>query len=267
MMILMDSFTQDQLIWLNNWELEIELSHFLVAITHPSYHAIDPTAIDYERYEFLGDAVLDLLSAELLFMSKDALSEGEMTRGRTKLVKNEHLAEIYNFLHLQEIIITAVHYVPTMKDKANFVEALFGALFTSKGYSPCKVLWGKINQHLDFSLGKSTVSEDHLHPKIRDRKNEFESLYSELDLIPKDPITTLQELCLKNKKSLPKYKLIKRRGPDHHPHFAYQVTVSPFQNILNENIIAIGKGTSKQKAKFAAAAKLCEMIYLPYIPE
>lgn len=265
-MVMIDAFTQDQLLWLNQWDLEIELSHFLVAITHPSYHAIDPNATDYERYEFLGDSVLDLLAAELLFTSKDVLSEGEMTRGRTKLVKNEHLAEIYNFLHLQDIIITAIHYTPTMKDKANFVEALFGALFLSKGYSGCKTLWNKINQHLDFPLGKTTVSEDHLHPKIRERKSELESLYKELDLIPKDPITTLQELCLKNKKFLPKYKLIQRRGPDHQPHFAYKVTISPFQNILNEGLVAIGKGNSKQKAKFAAAAKMCEMIYLPYIP-
>ncbi len=266
-MVLMDSLTQDQLNWLKQWDLEIEIHHFLVAITHPSYHAIDPSATDYERYEFLGDSVLDLLAAELLFSSKDSLSEGEMTRGRTKLVKNEHLAETYDFLHLQDIIITATHYAPTMKDKANFVEALFGALFLSKGYATCKTLWGKINQHIDFPLGRTTISEDHLHPKIRDRKNDLETLYGDLELIPKDPITTLQELCLKNKKPLPKYKLIQRRGPDHHPHFAYQVTVTPFQKILNEDIVAIGRGNSKQKAKFAAAAKLCEMIYLPYISE
>lgn len=266
-MKVMDSLTQDQLNWLNQWDLEIEIHHFLVAITHPSYHAIDPNATDYERYEFLGDSVLDLLAAELLFKSKGALSEGEMTRGRTKLVKNEHLAESYDFLHLQDIIITATHYTPTMKDKANFVEALFGALFLSKGYATCKTLWGKINQHIDFPLGKTTISEDHLHPKIRDRKNDIETLYGDLELIPKDPITTLQELCLKNKKPLPKYKLIRRRGPDHQPQFAYQVTVTPFQKILNEDIVAIGRGNSKQKAKFAAAAKLCEMIYLPYISQ
>jgi ribonuclease-3 len=262
----MESFTREQLQWLRQWNLEIELPHFLISLTHPSYHTIDPNATDYERYEFLGDSVIDLLAAELLFTSNDALSEGEMTRGRTKLVKNKHLAEIYDFLHLEDIIMTAKHYIPSMKDKANFVEALFGAIFLSKGYNACKDFWYKINMHLNLPLRKIPVSEDHLHPKLRGRNLELNRLYEELCLIPKDPITTLQELCLKNNKSLPKYKLIQRRGPDHRPQFAYQVIIPPIKNLLDEEIIAIGKGTSKQKAKFAAAAKLCEMIYLPYIP-
>jgi ribonuclease III len=262
----MESFTREQLDWLKHWDLEIEPAYFLIAITHPSYHTIDPAATDYERYEFLGDSVIDLLAAEMLFSSYDTLSEGEMTRGRTKLVKNKHLAEIYDFLHLEDIIMTAMHYTPSMKDKANFVEALFGALFLSKGYDPCKILWNKINVHLDFSLGKTTLSEDHLHPKIRERKRELEAFYKDLSLIPKDPITTLQELCLKNKKPLPKYKLIQRRGPDHKPFYTYEVIVSPIKHILDEQIIAIGRGTSKQKAKFDAAAKCCEMLYLPYTP-
>lgn len=263
----MDKFSKEHVIWLKQWGIDdIESHHFLIAITHPSYHAIDPNATDYERYEFLGDAVLDLLAADLLFTSADFLSEGEMTRGRTKLVKNEHLAQIFDIIHLEYIINTAIHYRPSTKDKANFVEALFGALFLSKGYDACRIFWGHINKNLKFPFGKTTLSEDHILPKILNKKEELVTLYRNLDLIPKDPITTLQELCLKNKNNLPKYKLIKRRGPDHRPFYEYEVTATPFQTILLDSISAIGKGASKQKAKFNAAANLCEMIYLPYIP-
>jgi ribonuclease-3 len=262
----MNELTEKQKTWLDVWDLSIEIHHLLIAITHPSYHAIDPNATDYERYEFLGDAVLDLLAAELLFTSVNLLSEGEMTRGRTKLVKNEHLAQIFDILHLEDIIITAKYYQPSMKDKANFVEALFGALFISNGYVACKILWGKINQDLEYPFGKSMLSVDHIHPKIRNKKEELEALYKQLDLVPKDPISILQELCLKNKKNLPKYKLIRRRGPDHRPFYEYEVTASPFQTILMESLSTIGNGNSKQKAKFDAAAKFCEMIYLPYTP-
>ncbi len=67
--MLMDELTPFHKNWLQSWNLEIEVNHFFIAITHPSYHAIDPTATDYERYEFLGDACLDLLAAEQLFNS------------------------------------------------------------------------------------------------------------------------------------------------------------------------------------------------------
>ena len=176
---------------------------------------------------------------------------------------SEQLARFFDILQLETVIITALHYQPTIKDKANFVEALFGGLFISKGYSACKTLWLKMNQNLDLPR-PTTLHEEGVPPKIRERKDEILRLYRDLEIISKDPISTLQELCLKNKRNLPKYKILQRRGPDHRPNYKYQVTVIPFPSILNEEIHAEGSGSSKQKAKFAAAAKLCDMIYLSY---
>ncbi|MBN2154607.1 MAG: ribonuclease III family protein [Candidatus Lokiarchaeota archaeon] len=262
----MDEISSAQKQWIDEWEIEIDPPHFLIAATHPSYHAIDPTATDYERFEFVGDACLDLLVAEFLYNSDMAMTEGEMTRRRTKMVKNDQLAQLFDILQLQQVIITAPNYHPSIKDKANFVEALFGGIFLANGYESCKKLWNKLKYRMGNKQNVPSLSEDEIHPKIRNEKEHLKKLYRQLGLIPKDPITILQELSLKNKNPLPKYKLLQRRGPDHHPLFAYQVSISPFQNIVKEEISAIGTGSSKQKAKFDAAAKLCEKIYLPFIP-
>ncbi len=267
-MISMEDLTPAQKQWLHSWNMkDIDTHHFLRALTHPSYHAIDPSAQDYERYEFLGDAVIELITTELIFSSEDSLTEGEMTRGRIKLVKNNYLSQIFDLIQLSEVIRTATPYIPTMKDKANFVEALFGAFFISRGYEVCKQFWEKINKDLDIPFETSMLSEEKIHPKIRDRKKDLENLYSNLELTPKDPITTLQELCLKNKTRLPRYTLVRRRGPDHLPVYIYEVTATPVPNIINQSFSAVGMGASKQKAKYIAASKFCELIFLPYVPE
>lgn len=246
---------------------EIDRTLLCMTFTHPSYKGIDPIAEDYEKLEFLGDAVLNLVSAEEL-MRDFVDAEGVMTEKRKALVNNEFLAHIFNCLAMGEFLHAAINYRPSVKDKANVVEALMGAVFLSPNLSPnyetCKTLWDTIRARIGALPAEKIVPATTLEEQTK--QEAFQSLYRELGLVPKNAKSSLQELCQMQGLPLPEYTEQERVGPDHDPTICVKVVANPVSNLLTTTYITYGEGRTKKSAEIRAAEALCDQIYLPYLP-
>ena len=99
-------YSKEEVKWLKKWGIHLPYDVFDEAMTHPVYKNIEPDAKDYERFEFLGDAVLDLLTADYLFNLEKKYTEGIMTQKRSRMVNNEYLSEIFDKLGLKKFIRT-----------------------------------------------------------------------------------------------------------------------------------------------------------------
>lgn len=184
-----------------------------------------------ERLEFLGDAVLELVVTEYLFLKYPEKPEGELTGWRAALVNARMLAQISeevgfnNFLLLsrgeQKELGKARHYI-----LANTFEAFIGSLYLDKGYEACQKF---IHKCLIKKLPR--VLEGHL---FKDAKSLFQEQAQEIAGIT------------------PTYRIIKEWGPDHAKHFILGV-------FLKDELVAEGAGSSKQEAEVQAAQKALEI--------
>ena len=189
---------------------------------HPSFE-LD----NNERLEFLGDAVLELAVTESLYRNYPN-PEGELTNWRASLVNAKMLSEIAfslgleNYLYLskgesRDTSSKARHYI-----LADAFEALIGAIYLDQGMPKAKKF---IKRVLLVKL-----------PYIIKNR-----LYI-------DPKTSFQEKAQEKVNITPSYKVLEESGPDHAKHFSVGV-------YLNETLIGIGKGSSKQEAQEDAAEK------------
>lgn len=202
-------------------------SLIIQAITHRSYineHA-DFGYQHNERLEFLGDAVLELIVTEHLFRNY-ANPEGELTNWRAALVNAKTLAGIATQLQFEEFLLLSKGEARDKNSKArmyilaNAIEAIIGAIYMDGGMQPSEdFINTHILSHLEFIL-----------------KNE---LYV-------DPKSKFQETSQEMLGVTPTYKVLEERGPDHNKEF----TVGVF---LDKEMVAVGRGTSKQEAQVAAA--------------
>lgn len=195
------------------------------ALTHSSYahenHKNE--ARDYEKLEFMGDSVLQLVSAELLYRKYPEKEEGELTKLRSKIVRTESLAKIGRELQIHEMMYLGHGEEKDRgkKDKIieNVVEAFLGALFLDRGYKIARIVarrWLlKILSELD--------EED-----VEDYKSQ------------------LQELIQSDSREPLSYELIHTDGKDNDKTFYYRVSHDGI--ILGE-----GKGKSKKQAEQEAA--------------
>lgn len=197
------------------------------AFVHKSYineHRNEGIAHN-ERMEFLGDAVLELASTQHLYEKCPDRNEGEMTSFRSALVKGKHLAEIAIELELGKYL-----YLSKGEEKsggrsknyilANTVESLIGAIYLDQGYEVAEQFIKK------FILTKlDEIIEKGLHV---DAKSQF------------------QEVCQEVEEKTPHYEVLEESGPDHDKQF----TMGAY---IEDELIAKGKGSSKQKAEDAAA--------------
>ncbi|MBI2634220.1 ribonuclease III [Candidatus Peregrinibacteria bacterium] len=180
---------------------------------------------DNERLEFLGDAVLELIATNHLFHKYPDQNEGQMTAFRSALVKGKHLAEVSNELGLGEyLMLSHGEEKSGGREKryilANIVEALIGAIYLDHGYKKAEKFIEK------FILRKLDEIIDHgLHI---DAKSHF------------------QEICQEKLGVTPHYDVIEEHGPDHNKIFIMGAYV-------DNELIATGKGSSKQKAEDEAA--------------
>lgn len=258
----------EEQIWMKKWGISVPIDLFITALTHPTYHNIDLTEPDYDRLEFLGDATLSLIVAEFVFKDENLLSEGQMTRNRAKLVNNNHLASVFDELDVQHLIRTTKNYNLSVKDRANFFEAILGAIFLAEGFKKCRKFWLKLHKKMNSSMKRSDIEiKREIDPVQQTIKDTLTAMYKELGLIPKDPISSIQELSSKNGMPFPKYHEILREGPSHDPIFVFEIEVTPFSGEYSKIYKANGKGSSKKKAKMSAAANLCDQIYLKYFED
>lgn len=201
--------------------------YLMEAMTHRSYlneHA-DFLYTHNERLEFLGDAVLELIVTEHLYKNY-ANPEGELTNWRAALVNAKTLAGIASQLKFEEFLLLSKGEARDANSKArmyilaNAIEAIIGAIYMDGGTPAAeKFINNYILSHLAFIL-----------------KNE---LYI-------DPKSKFQETSQEMLGVTPSYKVLEETGPDHNKEF----TVGVF---LEKELVAVGRGTSKQEAQVAAA--------------
>jgi len=218
---------------------------------------------DNERLEFLGDAVLDLIIANLLYNEK-CLSEADMTEKRKGSVSNPELAKLFNKIGIKEYILIAKNLNLSNKIKADFIEALFGALFVDKGYPKCLEVWKAVQ--------KKVSSE------TKNQKKQFskKAKKTKSKTLLKNAKSTLLEFCQENSFPKPEYKTLSQQGPDHKPLFTARVILKAGENSdqfrnffkLKSNqklkIYADGIGKKIKKAEMKAAQKICKKIGLTY---
>ncbi len=225
------------------------------ALTHSSYKGMGHKGEDNERLEFLGDAVLDLINANLLY-SDFTLSEAHMTEIRKTYVSNNELSKIFNKIGIGEYIRTAKNLKLSNKIKADFIEALFGAVFIANGYTKCLKFWRVIQNN-----GKNGTK-----PPAK-KKNQA---------VMKNAKSTLAEFCKEKSFLDPEYVLLKKQGLDHNPVFTARVHVKAggntnrFRSIFKlstnqkSRIFADGNGKKIKLAEMRAAQNLCKRIGLSF---
>jgi len=202
------------------------------AFTHRSYLNEHRTVKHghNERLEFLGDAVLELVSTHHLYITYPHKDEGELTAYRAALVNAVTCAEIAQTLGLNDfLLLSRGEAKDTGRARgvllANAFEALVGALYVDQGYDAAR----------DF-IAK------HLFPKL-------ETIVSKK--LWQDPKSTLQEKVQEVEGVTPHYQVLREEGPDHDKHFVVGV-------YMKETLLAEGAGKSKQEAETAAARAALE---------
>jgi ribonuclease-3 len=119
----------------------ISIQFYKKAFTHRSSNRLDENGnpINYERLEFLGDAMLSAVIAAHLFNKAPAGDEGYLTKMRSKIVSREHLNELGKDLNLARFIESKVplqHFGENIH--GNIFESLIGAIYLDRGYSFCE---------------------------------------------------------------------------------------------------------------------------------
>ena len=205
----------------------------LLALTHRSYvNEHKDTDYHNERLEFLGDAVLELITSDYLFSTYPDRTEGDLTSFRAALVRTESLAKTAKDIGVGNSMRLSKGEEDTGgRDKsyllANTFEAIIGAIYLDQGYESAR----------DFVHA-------HLLKKIE------QIVEKRLDI---DSKTKIQEIAQAIYKVTPVYMVVEEEGPDHDKRFTVVVKI-------NDKEIGRGFGTSKQKAEEDAATKGLEYI-------
>lgn len=195
------------------------------ALTHPSASRRRGIARrGYERLEFLGDRVLGLIVAELLWRGFPDEAEGALTRRHTQLVRRETLAEVARAVGLgAHLIVSAGEDASGVRDNpsvlADVCEAVIAALYLDGGLAAAVQFVGR---WWDARLGASAAP-------------------------PRDPKTALQEWAQARGLPLPAYRTVATEGPAHRRIFTVKVMVEGL-------VPATATGSSKRAAETAAAA-------------
>jgi len=217
-------------IWLDNTLhyrfRNVELFH--LALTHRS-----ASKKNNERLEFLGDAVLDFVVSEALYLARPDASEGDLSKLRASLVKDDSLAQIALDLGLGEFLILGSGEQKTGGHRresilADGLEAIFGAVSLDRGFDAAKAVIDSVFQ------------------------DRYQTLPNESDL--RDPKTRLQEWLQARKMSLPEYALVAESGKDHKKRFTVSCTIT------ESGAVSEGKSTTLRKAEQRAAREMFELL-------
>lgn len=200
---------------------------FLRALRHRSI--IDGKKIQahetYERLEFLGDAVLDLIVTEILFEKYPLANEGFLTKLRAKVVRGKTLAQIASKMKINDVMeigerASGQGIEVSKSVLADLFEAVVAAIYLTKGYEFTFLFTKKLlNKHIDLK-------------SLEIKADNFKS--------------SLMEFLQATNNPLPEYRVIAEDGPAHDKIFTVAVYVSG-------QLMAEGKGKSKKDAEQIAA--------------
>lgn len=202
-----------------------KIDQYHIAFTHRSLNLKNEegNAVNYERLEFLGDAMLSSVIAHHLFIEVPEGDEGYLTKMRSKIVSREHLNELGKKLNLIQHLKSNI---PTtqfgINIHGNLFEALIGAIYLDRGYRYCEKFIYKtvILPYVDIE-------------KLEGKVISYKSLFI--------------EWCQKEKKSF-NYEVYDDTGNDDLRHFAVKLSV-------NDKIISKARATSKKKAEEKASKR------------
>ena len=222
---------------LNSFEKKIDykFKNILIlkqSLTHPSFYIDNNSYLkdlnQFERFEFLGDRVLGLIIASLLFNKYKNFDEGDLSKRYSYLVQKNFLHKISLELEVDKILLYNFKKNNKIMLKSIFsdsVESIIGAIFIDGGYISSfnfvKKFW---SQYLDIQISNT-----------------------------QDPKTSLQEISQQKSKKLPEYKLIKKKGPAHSPLFTINLNVLDLKKITAE-------GSSIREAETKAASEALKII-------
>jgi ribonuclease-3 len=211
-------------------------NHLLQALTHSSYlHEISDNVGDYQRLEFLGDAVLGMLLAELLYGCYPDWDEGALSQLRSRLAGQDILADRARSLGIGSFFLLGRGEESTAgreKDSilADVLEALIAALYIDGGLQ---------------------VARDFV-------KQLFDTMAQapELLILGRDSKSELQEYLSSHIQSHPEYHLIEESGPAHDRLFRFHI-------FIDGQFVSEGEGKSKKSAQQAAAAEALTALRIP----
>ena len=195
------------------------------ALTHPSYNGdVNTKHQDYEKLEFMGDAVLGYVTADLVYKNRPEMSEGNLTKLRSVLVSTKPLANYARKINLHEYIrighsITLNQVKESDKILENVLEALIGAIYLDAGLKPA------------YKLIESLLLED-IKNYDADNLTDYKS--------------KLQEEIQAEHRDAVQYVTVETKGPAHDRTFRVQVR-------YNDIVLGEGEGKSKKKAEEMAA--------------
>ena len=194
------------------------------AMSHSSYvNEIKVKGYEsYERLEFLGDAVLEMISSEYLYTHYTDMPEGKLTKLRASIVCEFTLSSVSKQLHFGDGVLLSKGEELTGGRNRNSIlcdlfESVLGAIYLDGGMKPAK---------------------QYVHAYLMTDIENKQLFY--------DAKTTLQEMVQKEENALLEYRLIEEKGPDHNKCFVTGVWVDGRQ-------LAIGEGSSKKNSEQMAA--------------
>ena len=204
----------------------IKLSLYKKAFTHRSLKLVDSKGnpVNYERLEFLGDAILGTVIASYLFKKVPDGDEGYLTQMRSKVVSREHLNDLGKDLDLIKFVKSNISKEHVSNNiHGNIFEALIGAIYLDRGFNYC-------HQFIYEQVIMPYVDIERLEGKISSYKG------------------FVIEWCQKQKKKY-KFESYEDSGNQNKKHFSVRVSI-------DGNIIAKGRATSKKKAEEIAAKRV-----------
>jgi ribonuclease-3 len=209
---------------------------FAEALSHRSYsqNNASATPTSYERLEFLGDSILNLVVAEYLFHQHTTAPEGDLTKIRSRLVNRKSLNIYALQIHLDRFILMSANVSrlgPRGMEKilADAFEALIAAIYLDGGFSQARVF---IEREMHSAIREGSVRMEDENFKSR-----------------------LLEYAQGEGKGIPRYVTIQEEGPDHDRTFTIEV-------YLGTEPYGVGMGKNKKDAEQSAAEKALEQLHV-----
>ena len=198
------------------------------ALTHRSF-----SASHNERLEFLGDSVLGLAVAHMLYEALDSGAEGDLSRLRAHLVRQDSLHRLALDLDLPPLLRLGEGELRSGGQRrpsilADALEAIIGAVYLDGGPAAADALVRRLFERVEISPAMSAAA--------------------------KDAKTALQEWLQGRKMALPKYEVVQVLGAAHRQTFEVACTV------VEKDLQAVGQGVSRRAAEQAAAAAMLQKL-------
>ena len=206
-------------------EKPVDMLYYRLAFTHRSMNLTDEQgcALNYERLEFLGDAMLGAVVASYLYLKADHGDEGYLTKMRSKIVSRENLNDLGKRLQLVQHLESKLGTQQFGENiHGNLLESLIGAIYLDKGYPACE-------RFIQKKLLRTIADIPQLETKVISYKS------------------LLIEWCQKNKHNFV-FQTYEEDSADAHKYFGVRLSI-------NGRLVAKGRATSKKKAEEKAAQR------------